>query len=97
MEKLREAPHLQRRLMQAMTNSFPCGAHFHRMGLRLSVETTNAPCVNGLGGKGRTMSTKGVDGVTLKHWAKFRVRSVFSNRDRLHRHTSTTDSKFSGK
>ena len=24
----------QRRLMQAVTNSFPCGAHLHRMGLR---------------------------------------------------------------
>ena len=24
----------QRRLMQAVTNSFPCGAHSHRMGLR---------------------------------------------------------------
>ena len=25
---------VQRRLMQAVTNSFPCGAHLHRMGLR---------------------------------------------------------------
>jgi hypothetical protein len=32
MEKLRAAPHSE--LMQAMTNSFPCGAHLHRMGLR---------------------------------------------------------------
>ncbi len=31
---------VQRRLMQAMTNSFPSGAHFHRMGLRRSNEWT---------------------------------------------------------
>ena len=31
---------VQRRLMQAMTNSFPCGAHLHRMGLRRSNECT---------------------------------------------------------
>jgi hypothetical protein len=32
---------VQRRLMQAMTNSFPCGAHLHRMGLRRSNEYTH--------------------------------------------------------
>ncbi len=31
---------VQRRLMQARTNSFPCGAHLHRMGLRRSNEYT---------------------------------------------------------
>ena len=31
---------VQRRLMQAMTNSFPCGAHLHRMGFRRSNECT---------------------------------------------------------
>jgi hypothetical protein len=55
----------------------------------VSVEATNAPCVNGLGDKGRTMITKGVDGVTLKHWSTFRVRTVFSKRERLHRRTIT--------
>ena len=31
---------VQRRLMQVMTNSFPSGAHLHRMGLRRSNEYT---------------------------------------------------------
>jgi hypothetical protein len=31
---------IQRRLMQTMTNSFPCEAHLHRMGLRRSNECT---------------------------------------------------------
>jgi hypothetical protein len=31
---------VQRRLMQAMTNSSQCGAHLHRMGLRRSYECT---------------------------------------------------------
>jgi hypothetical protein len=31
---------VQRRLMQVMTNSFPCGAHLYRMGLRRSNECT---------------------------------------------------------
>ncbi len=31
---------VQRRLMQEMTNSFPYGAHLHRMGLRRSNECT---------------------------------------------------------
>jgi hypothetical protein len=35
--------------------------------------------------KGRTIRTKGVDGVTLKHWSTFRVRAVLSKRERLHR------------
>ncbi len=40
MEKFRATPHLQRRLMQVMTNSFPYGAPLHRMGLRRSNECT---------------------------------------------------------
>ncbi len=31
---------VQRRLMQVMTNSFPCGAHLYRMGLRRNNEYT---------------------------------------------------------
>jgi hypothetical protein len=31
---------VQRRLMQVMTNSFPCGTHLHRMGLRRTNEYT---------------------------------------------------------
>ncbi len=85
---------VQRRLMQAMTNSFPCGAHLPEW---VSVEATNAPCVNGPGDNGKTMSTTGVDGVTLKHWATFRVCAVLSKRERLHRRTITAGSKFSGK
>jgi hypothetical protein len=38
-----------------------------------------------------------VDGVTLKHWATFRVRVVFSKREWLHRCTITVGSKFRGK
>jgi hypothetical protein len=54
-------------------------------------------CVKELGSKGRTISNKGVDGVILKHWTTFRVRDVFSKRERLHRRTITAGSKFSGK
>jgi hypothetical protein len=77
---------VQRRLLQAIT----CTEW-------VSVEATNAPCVNELGSEGRTISTKGVDGVTLKNWATFRVRAVVSKRERLHRRTITAGSKFSGK
>ena len=37
----------------------------------VSVETTNTPCVNELGIKGKTIGTKDVDGVILKHWVTF--------------------------
>ena len=40
----------------------------------VSVEATNTPCLNELGRKGRTINTKGVDGVIPKHWSTFRVR-----------------------
>jgi hypothetical protein len=78
---------VQRRLMQVMTNSFPCviDSLWERMEW--------FPC----GGKGRTMITTGVDGVTLKHWATFRVRTALSKRERLHRRTITADSKIDGK
>ncbi len=58
-------------------------------GLRRTVEATNTPCVNELGSKGRTINTKGVDGVILKHWTTFRVRDVISKRECPHRCTIT--------
>ena len=42
----------------------------------VSVETEAAPCVNELKSKGKTISTKGVDGLILKHWATFQVRHL---------------------
>jgi hypothetical protein len=81
-------------MMQVMTDSFPSGTHFTGW---VSVETTNTPCVNEFGSKGRTISTKGVDGVTLKHWTTFRLRAVLSKRERIYGCTITVDSKFSEK
>jgi hypothetical protein len=85
---------VQRRLIQVMTNSFPCGTHLNRMGLRRSNEYTlcqrswrereddeNEGC-------GRS------DPETLVHIQSARCTL---QRERLHRHTITADSKIDGK
>ena len=51
----------------------------------VSVETTTVPFVIGFGSKGKVISTKDVDRLTLKQWATFRVSAVFSKREWLRR------------
>jgi hypothetical protein len=87
---------VQRRLMQTVTNSFPCGAHVHRMGLRGSSDCT-LPCVNELESKGRMISTTGVDGLIPKHWATFIVHTAFSKKEQIRQRTITDGSRFRGR
>ena len=72
---------------------FPRGREGSHCG---TVERQGCPMVSSTI-KGKTITTKGVDGSILKHWTTSRVRTVFSNRDRIHRWTTTDDSKFSGR
>ncbi len=85
---------VQRRLMQTVTNSFPCGAHLHRMGLRGSSDCTLCQRART---KGWMINTTCVDGLIPKHWATFRVHAALSKQERLRQRTITADSKFSGR
>ena len=82
---------VQRRLMQVVTDSFPCGAHLYRMGLR------GSNGCNELESIGKTISTEGVDGLNPKHWSTFRAHALISKQERIRGRTITDGSNFSGR
>jgi hypothetical protein len=84
----------QRSLMQEVTNSFQCGSHLHRMGLR---GTTVAPCANELESKGWMIILTGVDGLIPKHWSTFRVQAALSKQEWPRQCTITSGNKFIGR